>query len=240
MTICVVEDCGRKVRARGWCVTHYERWRQHGDPKSHIPVVSRGCWERTPESNANSSAARRGRKQSEETKLRRSFSMIGHLVTEETRTKISEKKKQRDAQEAIGFFIDQYGYRRLTGQQGHPLSSRVGQVLEHRVILYNKIGPGPHPCYWHSLSGCGQLALEWPKVCVDHLDDDPLNNDPDNLVSSCRGCNWGRSIRSWYTGITTCSGCGDTWTDLNLCHCSICHYTFKTPNAFGRHRHQGK
>ena len=29
--ICSVGDCTRVVRARGWCVTHYERWRQHGD-----------------------------------------------------------------------------------------------------------------------------------------------------------------------------------------------------------------
>lgn len=29
--ICSVDDCTRVVRARGWCVTHYERWRQHGD-----------------------------------------------------------------------------------------------------------------------------------------------------------------------------------------------------------------
>lgn len=28
---CSVNDCTRPVRARGWCVTHYERWRQHGD-----------------------------------------------------------------------------------------------------------------------------------------------------------------------------------------------------------------
>lgn len=29
--ICTVDGCPRPLRARGWCVTHYERWRQHGD-----------------------------------------------------------------------------------------------------------------------------------------------------------------------------------------------------------------
>ena len=28
---CSFADCSRPIRARGWCVTHYERWRQHGD-----------------------------------------------------------------------------------------------------------------------------------------------------------------------------------------------------------------
>jgi len=27
---CAVPDCGRKPRTRGWCNTHYERWRIHG------------------------------------------------------------------------------------------------------------------------------------------------------------------------------------------------------------------
>lgn len=39
MTVqCSVEDCFKKVQARGWCGTHYARWRKHGD-------VSRGAKE---------------------------------------------------------------------------------------------------------------------------------------------------------------------------------------------------
>lgn len=30
--ICSVEDCERTRDARGWCATHYGRWRNHGDP----------------------------------------------------------------------------------------------------------------------------------------------------------------------------------------------------------------
>lgn len=29
---CSVGGCGRPVRARGWCTTHYERWRKNGHP----------------------------------------------------------------------------------------------------------------------------------------------------------------------------------------------------------------
>lgn len=30
-TICIIEDCGKPVVARGLCNTHYARWREHGD-----------------------------------------------------------------------------------------------------------------------------------------------------------------------------------------------------------------
>ena len=32
MKICSIEDCGKKLFARGWCSMHYSRWRNHGDP----------------------------------------------------------------------------------------------------------------------------------------------------------------------------------------------------------------
>lgn len=31
-TLCVIDDCGRFVMARGWCSLHYKRWRSTGDP----------------------------------------------------------------------------------------------------------------------------------------------------------------------------------------------------------------
>ena len=30
-TICEVEGCGKTSRARGWCVSHYKRWKRHGN-----------------------------------------------------------------------------------------------------------------------------------------------------------------------------------------------------------------
>lgn len=32
MPSCAVEDCERGAVTRGWCSTHYKRWRRHGDP----------------------------------------------------------------------------------------------------------------------------------------------------------------------------------------------------------------
>ena len=74
---------------------------------------------------------------------------------------------------------------------GHPIAPPSGTVAECRLVLYDKIGPGPHPCEW-----CGE-GVDWmpgdmahPAALVaDHLDWDHHNNDPANLVPSCRQCN---------------------------------------------------
>lgn len=73
--------------------------------------------------------------------------------------------------------------------RGHPLAWPDGRVRVHRAVLYDKIGPGPHPCAW-----CGR-ELDWfesPRITSDHLDGDTWNNDPDNLVPACLGCNGSR------------------------------------------------
>lgn len=69
---------------------------------------------------------------------------------------------------------------------------------KHRLILFDKIGPGEHACHH-----CGKL-VSWDvsihrdrahsddhtrALVSDHLDFDKLNNDPDNLVPSCNLCN---------------------------------------------------
>ncbi len=32
MSVCSIEGCERTLLARGWCATHYQRWRVHGSP----------------------------------------------------------------------------------------------------------------------------------------------------------------------------------------------------------------
>lgn len=84
------------------------------------------------------------------------------------------------------WYITKEGYITLRYQYDHPLASDTGELLEHRKILYEKIGPGEHECWW-----CGKL-LVWGGsggIHADHLDDDRANNAPENLVPSCKPCN---------------------------------------------------
>ena len=89
---------------------------------------------------------------------------------------------------AIGYYLSK-GYIVLTGQQEHPLGDKNGHLTKHRKVLFDAIGPGDHECHW-----CGKL-VNWDtedynlKLHVDHLDEDKLNNNLDNLVPSCFVCN---------------------------------------------------
>lgn len=90
----------------------------------------------------------------------------------------------------------------------HPLArGAAGSVGEHRVVLFEKIGPGSHPCAW-----CGTPVAWFPKTGekrleTDHVDNDGLNNDPANLEPSCSACN-GRRGRSYWA----CRALGVEWT----------------------------
>lgn len=67
-----------------------------------------------------------------------------------------------------------------------------GQLAEHRLVLWEKLGckslDCEHECHW----SCGK-TLTWSDgrlgIQADHLDGDTLNNNPENLVVSCVRCN---------------------------------------------------
>jgi hypothetical protein len=86
--------------------------------------------------------------------------------------------------------------RRFVAAPEHPLATKWGGAQEHRIILYDAIGAGPHRCHW-----CGRTIF-WPRtpgysrekgIEADHLDGDASNNRPSNLVAACRRCNTWRS-----------------------------------------------
>lgn len=77
---------------------------------------------------------------------------------------------------------------------GHPTEHADGRVRIHRAVLYDKIGPGWHPCNW-----CGR-PVSWDvkrgkdQLVSDHVDNDTWNNDQDNLVPACNRCNLHRHL----------------------------------------------
>lgn len=118
------------------------------------------------------------------------------------RQKISDALAgKRAGSVAQGYCFDENGYKTLTMRRDHPLSLVGGRLAEHRMVLYDNIGPGPHACYWVDRYHCGKTELHWGGrggIHVDHLDNDRQNNDPDNLVPSCVGCNIRRGEQPIY------------------------------------------
>lgn len=77
---------------------------------------------------------------------------------------------------------------------GHPLAtSPGGRGLEHRIKVYDAIGPGTHSCHYCDVAVTWGIDLQ-----VDHADSDQTNNDLSNLVVCCGSCNARRAnLRRW-------------------------------------------
>lgn len=169
---CAVDGCDRPNYCREWCLVHYNRWRTHGDPLKFVNHRRSGICEL-------------------ETCDKPSPGMQYcpmHLERLKRNGNFELQDRTRH------FHVN--GYVRIK-REGHRLAQQDGWVYEHRVVLFEKIGPGDHPCHW-----CGTVVT-WERtypehadgLVVDHIDEEPANNDPANLVPSCSVCNFQRSSR---------------------------------------------
>ena len=198
--ICAAKDCDGATRYRidgiGWCNKHGRRVRHNGSPD----VVRRTASYAGRECSVNGCAGR----------PRRNGMCAPH--SEQFRTWGDPLMRTTKAPDGAGS-VRKDGYRMLT-MHGHPLADHHGHVLEHRVVLFAKIGPNDHPCHW-----C-RCMLRWNaqgttgRIEADHLDFDPGNNDPGNLVPSCNPCNVRRNLeRRWASSASTAMACqcGHAW-----------------------------
>lgn len=164
--ICNVSGCASVAAKLGMCNKHYCRNRKYGTPhftkymRDHSGMCSvPGCT--SPYSGA------------------------GYCATHYSRYwKHGDPGGAERMRRADGLgTLRKDGYIKLH-KKGHPLADRAEFVFEHRMVLYEKIGPGTHPCFH-----CGKL-VEWKvSLIVDHLNRNRSDNRAENLVASCSKCN---------------------------------------------------
>ena len=90
--------------------------------------------------------------------------------------------------------MSSHGYVRVSSVD-HPMANGKGYVYEHRMVLYDAIGQGSHPCHWckQPVQWVNGRLHKWALV-PDHLDGVKSNNDLSNLVPSCNTCNSSRGL----------------------------------------------
>lgn len=172
MRVCSIEGCEKPHEAKGYCKSHYRSLKNHGDPLAVKPKRPSGPCE-------VQGCAEPARRWGMCTAHSRAFRTHGDPTV-------------RVRRERGTGYVQPNGYIMLGGT-GHPLANKHGLVYVHRMVLYDKIGPGPHKCRW-----CG-ATVRWVlgglikgALVADHLDWDATNNDPSNLVPSCNPCNASR------------------------------------------------
>lgn len=171
ITYCKIDGCNTRCVGRGWCSKHYYAWKRTGHPLGRYRYKSvtgqcevEGC--QRPHwtgglCNTHHAALRRN----------------GDLTKRKGGAKRRHEHIIFDAEGRPGKYVPE-----------HPLARKSGIVALQRLVLFDAIGFGPHRCHW-----CDKwINWGWPmadRLTADHLDWDPTNNDPSNIVAACHGCN---------------------------------------------------
>jgi len=167
--VCIADGCESASLAKSYCQTHYLRFKKHGDPNKGARFYSTGSCH----ADGCGRSTARGR----------------YCTTHRARldrygtTELPPRPERRA--HAQGYV--------LVKRPGHPVAQKDGWAMEHRVVLFDSIGPGEHPCHWCRRPvrwSTGLLRRD--SLVVDHLDDGRTNNDLANLAPACVTCNAGR------------------------------------------------
>ena len=165
---CSIEGCDKAAKRRGWCERHYQRWYTTGTTDDRVSVKSLPC----TIDGCSSLIVARGLCSKHYCRWKRHGDPL-----------LQTKREPGQGHLRPDGYIVVY-------RPDHPLATKRGAVYLHRAVLYDWIGPGPHPCHW-----C-EMVLDWAELTADHVDWDKANNAPENLVPSCLPCNSVRICRS--------------------------------------------
>lgn len=166
-TVCTVEGCQRKVLCRGVCNAHYRAMRRRGE------------FTRKRERHCSVDGCHRPHK---------GLGLCNMHYQRTRKTGSVGPAQPLLAPDGSSWSVGSY---RMVSRPQHPLANKSGHVYVHRLVLFDRIGPGDHPCWncgrlvsWHRTYPGHSLAL-----VVDHIDRNADNNTPENLRPSCQSCN---------------------------------------------------
>jgi hypothetical protein len=174
---CTIDGCERPQQARGWCPMHYKRWRRNGDPTT----ITRRSPTETPDTCTVPGCDKPHRARGWCQAHYRRWCLTGD-VGEATLRRPTGTWTSED--------------RHIVHAPDHPLGRSAGGTHAARIVLFDKIGYGPHCCHW-----C-RTPITWraptytgsgAQIHTDHVNGDTLDDRPENLVQSCPPCNGKRS-----------------------------------------------
>ena len=170
---CTADGCAKPPKRQGWCGMHWERLAKYGTldlpPKKPAapfqPCIVEGCGDlgrqRTP-SMCN---------------------MHYYRVRRRGEVNPPQANPPQPYRHSAGYVV--------LPDKLHPMADKRGWIYEHRMVLFDAIGPGSHPCHH-----CGVTVTWGTSLETDHLDWNKANNDLTNLVPSCHSCNVRRTHRT--------------------------------------------
>lgn len=191
--ICTYENCGKKMQARGLCGNHYKILQR----QNALPPRTRydnEAQETCSVADCDKAPRFLGYCNAHYLRFKRHGST--DLLPRKPRTtkpkspkvKLPRKSRAKKVKGEIRYLTNE-GYIRIRLADGVvcPIANKENKVYEHRLVLFNAIGYGPHKCNW-----CPKM-LDWHDgLTVDHLDWDTTNNELSNLVPACLNCNSSR------------------------------------------------
>jgi hypothetical protein len=199
-SICSVEGCNNPVQGRGWCHTHYERWRRHGDAFPDIeprprqwegPCSVEGCDKQAKLKGWCNAHYQRWRAHGDPTG--------GGKPHDGTRAKCSVDGCEKHAV-ARGWCDAHYRRWKRSGEVGDAYLRKLGSGED---VGYNtahrRVSTARGPASRHDCVSCGSPAREW---AYDHADPDariassenpriagmPYSLNADHYQPMCKAC----------------------------------------------------
>lgn len=125
MKTCLVDDCVRKARSRGYCPRHYARWLKYGDPLKGVISPHGSQTGECSVADCTSSKVCKGYCNKHYLKFKK-YGDPMHV----------EKKPASEHHRAT----TKQGYVLVSGYPDHPNSQVNGRILEHILVMSEHLG----------------------------------------------------------------------------------------------------